>query len=117
MTDEIKSALELALEKTITQDGRKSIIYSLKEKIPEMIFLQDAIRELRKDLGIVRLDSTDEKEIPDDKKISYGILLGLEAVSEAYQRKLAREAVMNTRPPIPKTKNLIGEPERLGQYL
>lgn len=87
MTDEIKSALELALERSGVGDQPKRYI-------DEMIDLPDVIRELRKKLGIKELDLVpNEANIPYEKRVEYGMLIALEAVREAYKKKARREEV------------------------
>lgn len=63
-----------------------------------MTDLPDAIRELRKKLGIKELDAVpNEVNIPLEKKVEYGMLIALEEVKEAYKRKARREEVRERR--------------------
>lgn len=95
MTDEIKSALELALERA-PKSKPGQLKDFIERRIPEMVSLPDTIKELRRELG-VEIGSIDESKIPRDKRDTYVILATLEAVDAAYKRKLAREEAMKTR--------------------
>ncbi len=95
MTEEIKSALELALERA-PESKPSQLKDFIGRKVPEMVSLPDAIKELRRELGI-EIGSIDESKIPPDKRDVYVILATLEAVDAAYKRKLAREETMKRR--------------------
>ncbi len=94
MTEEIKSALELALKRSNIGDQPGDKKPTTLNKIDEMVDLPDVIRDLRKKPGIMELDIIpNETDIPYENRVEYGMLIALEGVREAYKKKARREEV------------------------